>query len=97
MRALLYRCRIGRAIGYGMDGPRWWSDARILNFFAQSRMEFFEFFFVLVIEQVFCGFRFRSCDGLDSDSTVRFTAYDVREKVSQTAVPLGNYFRQNFN
>lgn len=34
-------------------------------------------------------FRFRNCDGLSSDSIIRFTAYDVREKVSQTAVPLG--------
>lgn len=34
---------------------------------------------------------FRSGDGLSaSDSQVRFTVYDVREKMSQTAVPLGS-------
>ena len=32
---------------------------------------------------------FRASDGLNSNSMIRFTAYDVREKVSQTAVPLG--------
>lgn len=33
---------------------------------------------------------FRSGDGLNKNSIVRFTVYDVREKVSQTAVPLGS-------
>lgn len=33
---------------------------------------------------------FRSCDGLNKNSIIRFTVYDVREKVSQTAVPLGS-------
>lgn len=36
-----------------------------------------------------CTISFRSCDGLDATSLVRFTVYDVREKLSQTAVPLG--------
>lgn len=33
---------------------------------------------------------FRSCDGLNKNSLIRFTVYDVREKVSQTALPLGS-------
>lgn len=33
---------------------------------------------------------FRACDGLNRNSLIRFTVYDVREKVSQTAVPLGS-------
>lgn len=33
---------------------------------------------------------FRSCDGLNKKSLIRFTVYDVREKVSQTALPLGS-------
>lgn len=33
---------------------------------------------------------FRSCDGLNKNSLIRFTIYDVREKVSQTALPLGS-------
>lgn len=33
---------------------------------------------------------FRSSDGLANGSQIRFTVYDVREKVSQTAVPLGS-------
>jgi inositol polyphosphate-4-phosphatase len=32
---------------------------------------------------------FRASDGLNAKTMIRFTAYDVREKVSQTAVPLG--------
>lgn len=32
---------------------------------------------------------FRASDGLSAGTMIRFTAYDVREKVSQTAVPLG--------
>jgi inositol polyphosphate-4-phosphatase len=36
-----------------------------------------------------CTIVFRASDGLNSNSMIRFTAYDVREKVSQTAVPLG--------
>ena len=39
--------------------------------------------------QFLCTITFRACDGLNSNTTIRFTAYDVREKVSQTAVPLG--------
>ncbi|XP_025832000.1 type I inositol 3,4-bisphosphate 4-phosphatase isoform X2 [Agrilus planipennis] len=33
---------------------------------------------------------FRASDGLSSDSLIRFTAFDVREKVSHTAIPLGS-------
>lgn len=33
---------------------------------------------------------FRACDGLNKNSLIRFTVFDVREKVSQTAVPLGS-------
>ncbi|XP_046680485.1 type II inositol 3,4-bisphosphate 4-phosphatase isoform X2 [Homalodisca vitripennis] len=33
---------------------------------------------------------FRASDGLNSNSKVRLTAYDVREPVSQTATPLGS-------
>ncbi|XP_060535966.1 inositol polyphosphate-4-phosphatase type I A isoform X2 [Cylas formicarius] len=33
---------------------------------------------------------FRSSDGLAGDTRVRFTVYDVRERVSHTAVPLGS-------
>lgn len=32
---------------------------------------------------------FRASDGLHAKSIIRFTVYDVREKVSQTALPLG--------
>ncbi|XP_055680609.1 inositol polyphosphate-4-phosphatase type I A isoform X2 [Lutzomyia longipalpis] len=39
--------------------------------------------------QFMCTITFRASDGLNSSSQIRFTAYDVREKVSQTAVPLG--------
>lgn len=39
--------------------------------------------------QFLCTVSFRNCDGLDASSLVRFTVYDVREKLSQTAVPLG--------
>lgn len=39
--------------------------------------------------QFLCTIVFRASDGLNSKTAVRFTAYDVREKVSQTAVPLG--------
>ncbi|XP_008550763.1 inositol polyphosphate-4-phosphatase type I A isoform X1 [Microplitis demolitor] len=33
---------------------------------------------------------FRSSDGLNTDTKVRITAYDVRERVSQTATPIGS-------
>ncbi|KAF5286113.1 hypothetical protein FQA39_LY16396 [Lamprigera yunnana] len=33
---------------------------------------------------------FRTSDGLTGDSRVRFTAFDVRERVSQTALPIGS-------
>lgn len=33
---------------------------------------------------------FRGCDGLNKNSIIRFTVFDVREKFSQTAVPLGS-------
>ncbi|XP_035786576.1 inositol polyphosphate-4-phosphatase type I A-like isoform X1 [Anopheles albimanus] len=39
--------------------------------------------------QFICTIQFRACDGLSADSQIRFTAYDVREKVTQTAVPIG--------
>uniref|UniRef100_A0A182PTU4 phosphatidylinositol-3,4-bisphosphate 4-phosphatase n=1 Tax=Anopheles epiroticus TaxID=199890 RepID=A0A182PTU4_9DIPT len=39
--------------------------------------------------QFICTIAFRACDGLHSESLIRFTAYDVREKVTQTAVPIG--------
>ncbi|XP_040173321.1 inositol polyphosphate-4-phosphatase type I A isoform X2 [Anopheles arabiensis] len=39
--------------------------------------------------QFICTIAFRTCDGLHSESLIRFTAYDVREKVTQTAVPIG--------
>uniref|UniRef100_A0A2M4A4V2 phosphatidylinositol-3,4-bisphosphate 4-phosphatase n=1 Tax=Anopheles triannulatus TaxID=58253 RepID=A0A2M4A4V2_9DIPT len=39
--------------------------------------------------QFICTIQFRACDGLHADSQIRFTAYDVREKVTQTAVPIG--------
>uniref|UniRef100_A0A182S6S9 phosphatidylinositol-3,4-bisphosphate 4-phosphatase n=1 Tax=Anopheles maculatus TaxID=74869 RepID=A0A182S6S9_9DIPT len=39
--------------------------------------------------QFICTVAFRTCDGLHAESLIRFTAYDVREKVTQTAVPIG--------
>ncbi|XP_049819247.1 inositol polyphosphate-4-phosphatase type I A isoform X2 [Aethina tumida] len=33
---------------------------------------------------------FRASDGLSADSRVRFTVFDVRERVSHTAIPLGS-------
>jgi inositol polyphosphate-4-phosphatase len=39
--------------------------------------------------QFLCTIVFRASDGLTANTMIRFTAYDVREKVSQTAVPLG--------
>ncbi|KAG5684624.1 hypothetical protein PVAND_013846 [Polypedilum vanderplanki] len=39
--------------------------------------------------QFLCTIVFRASDGLNAKTMIRFTAYDVREKVSQTAVPLG--------
>uniref|UniRef100_A0A182QHM5 phosphatidylinositol-3,4-bisphosphate 4-phosphatase n=1 Tax=Anopheles farauti TaxID=69004 RepID=A0A182QHM5_9DIPT len=39
--------------------------------------------------QFICTIAFRVCDGLHAGSLIRFTAYDVREKVTQTAVPIG--------
>uniref|UniRef100_A0A1B0CWN1 PH domain-containing protein n=1 Tax=Lutzomyia longipalpis TaxID=7200 RepID=A0A1B0CWN1_LUTLO len=43
----------------------------------------------IINPQFMCTITFRASDGLNSSSQIRFTAYDVREKVSQTAVPLG--------
>ena len=37
-----------------------------------------------------CTIPFRSCDGLHVESSIRFTVYDVRERLSQTAVPIGS-------
>ncbi|XP_017773749.1 PREDICTED: type I inositol 3,4-bisphosphate 4-phosphatase isoform X1 [Nicrophorus vespilloides] len=37
-----------------------------------------------------CTICFRSSDGLCGDSRIRFTAFDVRERVSHTAIPLGS-------
>ncbi|XP_055603104.1 inositol polyphosphate-4-phosphatase type I A isoform X2 [Uranotaenia lowii] len=39
--------------------------------------------------QFICTITFRAGDGLNAKSQIRFTAYDVREKVTQTAVPIG--------
>ncbi|XP_058444865.1 type II inositol 3,4-bisphosphate 4-phosphatase isoform X2 [Malaya genurostris] len=39
--------------------------------------------------QFICTITFRTGDGLNAKSLIRFTAYDVREKVTQTAVPIG--------
>ncbi|XP_055618165.1 type II inositol 3,4-bisphosphate 4-phosphatase isoform X3 [Toxorhynchites rutilus septentrionalis] len=39
--------------------------------------------------QFICTITFRAGDGLNAKSLIRFTAYDVREKVTQTAVPIG--------
>uniref|UniRef100_A0A8D8H6Q0 phosphatidylinositol-3,4-bisphosphate 4-phosphatase n=1 Tax=Culex pipiens TaxID=7175 RepID=A0A8D8H6Q0_CULPI len=39
--------------------------------------------------QFVCTITFRAGDGLNAGSQIRFTAYDVREKVTQTAVPIG--------
>nr|XP_029711421.1 type II inositol 3,4-bisphosphate 4-phosphatase isoform X2 [Aedes albopictus] len=39
--------------------------------------------------QFICTITFRTGDGLNAKSQIRFTAYDVREKVTQTAVPIG--------
>lgn len=33
---------------------------------------------------------FRASDGMNGESRVRFTVYDVRERVSHTAIPLGS-------
>lgn len=33
---------------------------------------------------------FRASDGVTGDSRLRFTVYDVRERVSHTAIPLGS-------
>lgn len=40
--------------------------------------------------QFLCTISFRGCDGLNAKTLIRFTVYDVRERVSQTAVPLGS-------
>uniref|UniRef100_A0A336M172 phosphatidylinositol-3,4-bisphosphate 4-phosphatase n=1 Tax=Culicoides sonorensis TaxID=179676 RepID=A0A336M172_CULSO len=37
-----------------------------------------------------CTFQFRNGDGLNSATKIRFTAFDVREKLSKTAVPMGS-------
>lgn len=39
--------------------------------------------------QFLCTILFRASDGLSSTSLVRFTVYDVREKLSRTVLPLG--------
>lgn len=39
--------------------------------------------------QFLCTIVFRASDGLNASTMIRFTAYDIKEKVSQTAVPLG--------
>ncbi|XP_075157465.1 inositol polyphosphate-4-phosphatase type I A [Haematobia irritans] len=39
--------------------------------------------------QFVCTLIFRQSDGFTADTPLRFTVYDVREKVSQTSVPLG--------
>lgn len=33
---------------------------------------------------------FRASDGLTTETKIRITAYDVRERVSQTATPIGS-------
>lgn len=33
---------------------------------------------------------FRSSDGLVNDTRIRFTVFDVRERISHTAIPLGS-------
>lgn len=40
--------------------------------------------------QFSCTFQFRNGDGLNSGTKIRFTAFDVREKLSKTAVPMGS-------
>lgn len=35
---------------------------------------------------------FRASDGLTMETKVKITAFDVREKVSQTATPIGSAF-----
>ncbi|XP_065160190.1 inositol polyphosphate-4-phosphatase type I A-like isoform X2 [Atheta coriaria] len=37
-----------------------------------------------------CTVCFRSSDGLSGESKIRFTAFDVKERVSHTAIPLGS-------
>lgn len=39
--------------------------------------------------QFLCTFTFKQSDGFTADTPLRFTVYDVREKMSQTAVPVG--------
>uniref|UniRef100_A0A1I8PZI0 phosphatidylinositol-3,4-bisphosphate 4-phosphatase n=2 Tax=Stomoxys calcitrans TaxID=35570 RepID=A0A1I8PZI0_STOCA len=39
--------------------------------------------------QFLCTLTFKQSDGFTADTPLRFTVYDVREKVSQTSVPLG--------
>lgn len=39
--------------------------------------------------QYFCTFQFRHGDGLNANTKLRLTAFDVREKISKTAVPIG--------
>lgn len=36
-----------------------------------------------------CTFQFRNGDGLNLNTKIRFTAFDVRERISKTAVPMG--------
>lgn len=36
-----------------------------------------------------CTFQLRTSDGLNSNTKLRLTAFDVREKFSKTAVPVG--------
>lgn len=39
--------------------------------------------------QFLCTINFKQSDGFNAGTPLRFTAYDVREKVSSTAVPIG--------
>lgn len=38
--------------------------------------------------QFLCTIRFKRSDGFSADTLLRFTVYDVRERLSHTAVPL---------
>ncbi|XP_031628041.1 inositol polyphosphate-4-phosphatase type I A isoform X2 [Contarinia nasturtii] len=67
----------------------------IVQISEQNRLSWIRYGRTEVIErcsnpQYRCTAVFRSGDGLHKNSLVRFTVYDVREKVSQTAVPLGS-------
>ncbi|XP_037028199.1 inositol polyphosphate-4-phosphatase type I A isoform X2 [Bradysia coprophila] len=67
----------------------------VIQVVAQNRNGWIKYSRTEVIErssnpQFLCTIPFRSCDGLHSKSMIRFSVYDVREKVSQTAVPIGS-------